>query len=422
MGPPPGKEAKDLRVILDITRRISTEFDLDALLRRIVAETTAVMNADRSSLFVLDRRTNELWTKVAEGMENREIRVPVDSNSIVGHVARTRTLLNIPDAYASPLFNREVDKKTGYRTRSVLAVPLLNFRGEIVGVVQVLNKKGGRAFTGYDEELLRGLAASAALAIERAVFIREYMESQKMKHELHIARTIQHGLVPQDLPPFPHLDLAARFDTCDETGGDYYDVLPLGGGTAALVVGDVSGHGIGAALLMATARAFLRALLRGNTSLESVFAELNNLLCADMDESRFMTLCLATIDAEKNLRYISAGHEPPLLYRASSGSCTPLESTGTVLGMMEDTAFAYSDPVTLEKGDIVFLSSDGVPEAMNPAGEPFGRERLVRCLAAHAGERAEKLVEGVARAVEEFRGGTPPRDDLTILAAKVCGP
>jgi len=414
-----GKEAEDLKVILDITRRISGDIDLDTLLPRIISETTFIMEAERSSLFVLDKETNELWTKIAEGISEKEIRIPADSTSVAGHVAATKTLLNIPDAYQNSLFNKDIDKKTGFRTRSILAAPLCDFQGNVVGVVQVLNKKTGTPFTSYDEELLKAVSASAGLAIERAAFIREFLEAQKIKQAMQIARSIQKSFIPASLPSLPYIDIAGYSEACDETGGDYYDVFPVEGLGTAMVVGDISGHGIGAALLMATARAFLKGLIHNDTDISRVFSGLNNLLEKDMDESSFMTLCMLIIDSSRNLRYISAGHEPPLIYHPSNNTFTALESTGTILGMIEDMDYDFESPAKLEAGDIIILCTDGIFEAMNGSSESFGRERLKEQVSSLASRTSDEIMSGLIEAVKQFSGTASQRDDITLLVGKI---
>lgn len=414
-----GTQADDLKTILDITRRIGRELDLDGLLERIISETTKIVQADRSSLFILDHDTNELWTKIAEGIGRNEIRVPVDSSSIVGSVALSKQVLNIPDAYKNSLFNKEIDKRTGFRTRSVLSAPLLNFRNDVVGVIQVLNKHGGGLFSAYDEELLQAFSASAALAIERAMLIREFLETQKLKQEMQIASSIQKSLIPDSLPSLPYINLAGYSEACDETGGDYYDVFPVHGPGTALVVGDISGHGIGAALFMATARAFLKGLMRNDTDIPRVFAGLNNLLAQDMDESSFMTLCMLIIDPSRNLRHISAGHEPPMIYHPSHDTFTFLESTGTVLGMLEDMDYGFQGPLQVEPGDSIILCTDGIFEAMNESSEPFGRERLKEHVRKASAGTPQEIISEVINAVKRFSGKAPQRDDITLLAGKV---
>lgn len=186
-GPPPGEEEKitledallelyRLRAMCDVSRAVAGTLDLDRLLNLIVAKTTEIMNADRSSLFLIDWDTEELWSKVAQGVRFMEIRFPMHLG-LAGAVATTGETLNIPDAYEDERFNREFDKRTGYRTRSVLAVPMNNKAGERIGIMQVLNKKGDEEFTQEDEEILKSLAGQAAITVENSQLYEEQKKS-----------------------------------------------------------------------------------------------------------------------------------------------------------------------------------------------------------------------------------------------------
>jgi HD-GYP domain-containing protein (c-di-GMP phosphodiesterase class II) len=165
------KKLADLTLILEISKAMSAQRDLDTLLEMIIANTTKVMDADRSSLFLVDQDTNELWSRIAQGAEISEIRFPVGVG-IAGHVAKTGETINIKEAYEDPRFNKEVDKKTGYRTKTILCMPMINHEGKVIGVIQVLNKING-IFTDYDEELLSAFCSNAAVAVENAELYKE---------------------------------------------------------------------------------------------------------------------------------------------------------------------------------------------------------------------------------------------------------
>jgi diguanylate cyclase (GGDEF)-like protein len=176
-----------LSILLKIGLRLTAERDLERLLLMIIEETTAVMEADRSSLFLIDREKGEMWAKIAQGAETEEIRFPVGTG-IAGTVGKTGEIINIPDAYEDPRFNREIDRKTGYRTRSILCAPLRNMQGTIIGAVQVLNKRSG-PFTADDEALLTALASQAAIALENADLYTKLRELNVRLEEKVVERT-----------------------------------------------------------------------------------------------------------------------------------------------------------------------------------------------------------------------------------------
>lgn len=412
----PEQKIRDLETLLDVTRKMVSVRDLDELLGIILTETTRVMSADRASLFLIDRRTNELVSRIAQ-KTGTMFRFPV-GKGIAGHVAATKEVVNIADAYQDTRFNPEYDKQTGYRTHTILCAPLLTRDDEVAGVLQVINKIGG-PFSKYDESFLLAFGAQCAVALENARLVKEYIEQQKVKQALALARSVQQGLLPKKPPEIEGWDFASKSIACDETGGDYFDFVPLEGGRMGLVVGDVSGHGIGPALLMASARSFLRALSRSTADPSEVLPVLNDLVSRDMEAERFITLFYGALDpATGAMRYSSAGHDAPLLLRAAADRVDELDSTGMPLGIMEGSAFPPADVPPMEKGDILILSTDGVWEAMNEAGEGFGRERLVQSLRFAKSNSAHSIVERIYLDVLAFCGGAAQRDDFTLLVVK----
>lgn len=409
---------EDLRRILEVCNAMTAISDLDELLAYIRKAATDLLSCDRSTIFMVDQRTNELWCRSVDNAEMREIRFPVGVG-ISGKVAQTGTVSNIPDAYADPSFNREVDKKTGYRTRNLLTMPLRNFEGKIIGVVQMLNKNGG-AFTEYDESVLNAMSSNAAIALEKAVLMQHFLDKKALEASLAIARDIQHSLLPDAPPEVEGVELAGVSSSCDETGGDYFDYFILPDGKLAMVIGDVSGHGVGSALLMATARAFLKALVCGDMpELTTLFTRLNDLLEADTDDSKFMTLFMGVYDpAKAELVYVSGGHDEPAHVHAKTGEITEYKSTGLPLGVMSGMDFGVAGPYKLEPGDLLFLSTDGVFEAPNAKAEHFGKERQNRVLLDGIGKSAQAVLDNMMRAVLGHIDGASRKDDITMIVLK----
>ena len=250
------------------------------------------------------------------------------------------------------------------------------------------------------------------------------LERERMKQSLTLAMEIQRHLLPNAPPEVENFDIAGNSIYCDETGGDYYDfidLVDLGEGKLAVAVGDVTGHGIGAALLMASARAALRsqATLHGD-DLSDLFRTLNIHLVRDTGDERFMTLFYCVLDAaSRSLRWISAGHNPALLWRASSRTVDEFGSTGMVLGVLEDEEFGQAGPVELKPGDVFLIGTDGIWEAHNTAGEMFGNDRLLDVLEANAEGTSQIIYDAVVDAVADFHRGIPQEDDITLVVIKV---
>ncbi|MFP4429518.1 MAG: SpoIIE family protein phosphatase [Desulfovermiculus sp.] len=257
------------------------------------------------------------------------------------------------------------------------------------------------------------------------VLARRLKEREKMKQSLELARIIQQQLLPESPPACPGFDLGGKSIYCDETGGDYYDFIALGRDDQscpcpALALGDVSGHGIGTALVMASARAMLHALAeREGSNLQTLLSELNRSLCRDTSDIYFMTLFYGLLDCERStLDWISAGHAPLFLYRQSEHRVDHLDSSGIPLGIMEKTSFDIPAPITFSPGDILLACSDGVWECANPRGEMFGTQRVDMLLQDLAGRDANGICNGFLDVLDLFQEGQAPKDDITLLVVK----
>jgi sigma-B regulation protein RsbU (phosphoserine phosphatase) len=407
---------RDLQTVLAVSRALGAERDLDRLLGLIVSAASDLVDAERTSLFVVDREHAELWTRVAEG--SGEIRLPL-GRGIAGAVATTGALVNIPSAYDDPRFDPANDRRTGFRTRSILCMPMVNHEGVVVGVIQALNKRDAPSFGPRDEQVLAALAAQAGVALENAQLLQRDRERQRLLHDLELARTIQLGLLPTTVPTVSGWRFAAWQRSCDSTGGDYHDFISGPGGSVDAVVGDVSGHGIAAAMLMSTARAFLLALHGQQPDHGRLIAQLNNLLCADMADDAFMTMALARFHPDGHIGYVAAGHEPPMVLRRGAGTWDALDSTGLALGMLDGTDYDCALVPALAVGDIAVLMTDGIPDAhTDGARELFGPDRLRAAIATAAPAGAGAVCAAVVAAVDGWLGRHAQHDDMTLVVAE----
>ncbi len=248
-------------------------------------------------------------------------------------------------------------------------------------------------------------------------------QHESMQRSLAVAMEIQQQLLPLKSPEIAGFDVAGTSIYCDETGGDYYDfidLVDLGSGKLGIAVGDVTGHGIGAALLMASARGVLRSHAgRHGGDLSELFSVLNTHLVRDTGETRFMTLFYGVLDAKtRSLEWTSGGHDPAIWLRRSTGKFEELPNTGVPLGIMEDATFDSVEPVTLESGDVVAIGTDGIWEAANAAGDMFGKDRMREVLSACADSSAAEIHNAVVAAVNEFLGQTHQQDDITLVIIK----
>ncbi|WP_428561770.1 MAG: PP2C family protein-serine/threonine phosphatase [Solidesulfovibrio sp. DCME] len=414
-----------------LSRLVTESLELSEVLERIMTTSRQALGAEASSLLLVDEAPGpgqgQLVFTVAQGPASRDLRSGfrlAPGEGVAGWVAKEARPVLLVDAYADPRFNRDVDRLTGYRTRSMACVPL-SYRGRVIGVAQCINKEGGGVFTEDDIEIFSLLAAQAAVAIVNARLHREALVKQRMDFDMELAAGVQQSLLPRAAPPLPGIDVAGLSLSCDATGGDYYDFLPRGdaaAGTATLlaVIGDVTGHGVQAALLMTTVRAFLRARLLSPGAPADIVGDVNRLLARDMgDSGRFMTLFLLEIGrGSREARYVRAGHDPALLYDPRSGAFTELSGRGIPLGI--DADWRYEDNVVpaLAPGAVLVLATDGIWEARGPSGEMYGKDRLRRAVRRAAGCDAAGLARAVLADLDGFLAGEPRHDDVTLVVIK----
>jgi sigma-B regulation protein RsbU (phosphoserine phosphatase) len=409
------KQLHDLQKVLDITRSMAAETDVDALLRLIVECGMELMDAERATIFLYDREQNQLYSRIAAGVEG--LRIPAD-RGIAGATVRTDRVIIVPDAYADERFNPEVDRTTGYRTRSILSVPLHDHEGGLVGVMQVLNKREG-TFESYDVTLAETLGAQAGVAIQRANLIEHYLEKQQMERAMRIAREIQQDLLPHSAPSIPGFDVAGDSVPADETGGDTYDFMPLADGRWMITVADASGHGIGPALVIAETRAMLRAVSLGGADLRDTLRTANRLLAADLDGSRFVTCFLGSLDPPASaIHYASAGHGPLLFYDYQTEQFRQVPGTAMPLGVDDGTEYTQLNTVRFEPGDFAIIPTDGYFEAASPSGEQFGIQRLMDLARRCCDISAERMIQNFRKAVLDFSGGKKQTDDMTIVVIR----
>lgn len=414
------RRVTDLEKILDITRALGVTVDLDPLLALIASAATDVLDCERATVFLCDHVNKQLYSRIATGMEGapiEEIRFAID-RGIAGEVATTGKGINIPDPYADPRFNPDFDRKSGFVTKSLLTLPLRGHDGKIVGVLQVLNKRGG-PFSEHDERLLSALGAQAGVAIERQGLLEQYAVKQRIERDLNIAREIQQGLLPKVPPELPGFDIAGWNRSADETGGDCYDWLRLPDGLLAISIGDATGHGIGPALVAAEARALLRGTLMQSRELSRVVPQINDLLSEDLREGTFVTAFIGLLDpAAATVDYLSAGHGPLLVYGAADDSFTEIPTHGLPLGLMPEVEFDPPTRVELRDADMLLLFTDGFFEWSRPDGEQFGTERLTDVVRRHRHLPAAEIIRLVYAAVVDFSEGTKQADDCTAVLVK----
>jgi phosphoserine phosphatase len=285
-------------------------------------------------------------------------------------------------------------------------------------VLQLLNKRHG-PFDRRDEEIAGFLGSQAGVAIQRQRLLDHFAEKQRIQRDLNIARTIQQGLLPRSNPVLPGFDVAGWNRPADETGGDFFDFLPLEDGRLAVAIADATGHGIGPALVIAEARALFRALVGGQAGLERAVNDMHRLLCLDLPENRFVTAFCGVLDpAAGILEFLSAGQGPILLYEAASGTVRDLPAQGLPLAFFPEATYEGATRVELAVGDVLVLLTDGFYEWSREDGEAFGEERVANLIRGLSASPAADMIAALYEAVLGFSAGTRQGDDLTAVIVK----
>jgi len=411
-------EAKALRRVLEVTRKLAAPFDLDTMLTEVVDVSRNILDADRGTVFLYDELTDELVVRVAT--ELGTFRIPANKG-IVGESAQTHKLINVPDCYADDRFNRDIDKQTGYRSRCMLTIPLLGFEDSLVGVLQILNKNDG-VFDEQDEFIATALAAQAAVVLHRAKITEQIIESEKLDREIAVARDVQIGTLPKEMPSIDGYGFAGAFAPTDQTGGDLYDFVQLDERRLFLLMGDATGHGIGPALSATQVRAMLRVALRLESSLDDAFMHINDQLCDDLPDDRFVTGFFGLLDATQHrVSFHSGGQGPIMHYHAASGEYDWHPATTFPLGYLPQSDLAAPLEIDLAPGDILGLISDGIYEYENEKGVQFGQDGVAAVINLLPNGDAETIVAEIMRAVRQHGGSVPQADDITIVLARRSG-
>jgi serine phosphatase RsbU (regulator of sigma subunit) len=301
---------------------------------------------------------------------------------------------------------------------AVPIVVLTGFNDEVLAVKAVQEGAEDYLVKGYVNTNL--LARSLRYAIERNRRRQAERALRATEEKIGVAREIQQKLFPASAPALPGFDIAGSSFPAEATGGDYFDYLRLADGSLGVVIGDVTGHGFGPALLMAATRAYLRALAQTYTDVGMILTLANRVLSEDIGDDRFVTLLLARLDpATNSLVYVSAGHQNGYLMNAAGHVKTPLKSTGIPLGVLPDFTYSSSPSISLEAGDLVVLLTDGVAEAHTPDQIAFGPDRVLELVRFYRTDGARQLVNNLYYAVRAFSQNAPQRDDITAVVIKV---
>jgi sigma-B regulation protein RsbU (phosphoserine phosphatase) len=425
---PVGGGLRKLNLLLEATTLLHSPVPLDEALALMIDHAVSVTDADRGMLLEADA-TGALKVRLAR--RTGGLRLPPES------LTPSHTAIQLALRQRSPVVTEDIDRADmdlqsaqsiiAQRLRAVVVVPLFAMHrsstadssgtpalAHSLGVLY-LDSRRPAAFSKLDRQILDALAADAASTLDNARLVVRERERQRMEQEIDIARGIQQALLPRDFRDYPHLAVAGCNFPCLSVGGDYFDVFPLDNKRTAFLIADVSGKGLGAALLTTMLQGALSGMTLG-TDPSRVLNHVNRFLCDHSEVGRYATMFFGVLDEEGNLDFINAGHPSPFLIRQGVAQ-EPFSEGSYPVGLVPEAEYTALK-IKLEPGDTLVLFSDGVTEAMDPDEQMFGVPRLRELLTGRTECPLDQLEKCILEAVENFARGASQADDLTLLIVR----
>ena len=411
-----------LNTLISVSHDLSSILDVGELLSKIVTSAIEVSGAERGFLLLFTPDKKTLQVKIAQGLEaGLEITPHLDSkkyklcSAIINDVqTKVESLLYNPQL--TPNLNQDEDIKT-YQIKSVICTPL-KVREELLGLLYLDNRLTEAAFNEQDLNLINSFATQAGISLQNAFLVKEMVEKERLDEELKLGREIQMALLPHQTPDVPGLTVQGLMQPAKEIGGDYYDFITLPDKNQfSVVIGDVSGKGVAAGLLMAMAKATIHNLSGEGFSPKDILIRANRFLNQHIGGQKFMTLLYFKWDANvKKLFYSSAGHEHIIIYRAKDKKIELIKSGGFMIGMLpEISEFLEDNELSLNPNDKVVVYTDGITEARNPSEDLFSLNRLTDSVSKHGSEPVDQLLASLKDEVYNFISTREQYDDITLV-------
>jgi len=408
-------QIRENHLLFELGSRISSSLDLQEVLGHILDVVDQLVSYDAACVYLLDEMGEEVASVTERGYregKEEELRLKIGTG-IVGWVAMTGQDTIVADVRKDPRY-----RMARKRTRSEIVVPIRS-GNDILGVLN-LESDDVDAYDYDDLRRLTGFAAQASIGIRMAKLYCEMEEKRRMEQEIAVARQVQRHFLPDRDQEIPGYDVSGLNVTSLEVSGDYYDFIQVAPGQLGIVIGDVSGKGIPAGLLMASLRAGLLAEVRNNYAIRTILTKVNRLLWESSELAEYVTAVYGVLDLERRVfTYTNAGHNPPMLIRDGEPT-RELSAGGMILGAFAEAAYV-EEQVQLEAGDILVFYTDGVTEASSPDGTMFETEGLEAVLRKNAHLSAKAMCYTIRGEIRRFTDREALGDDLTLVVVKVLG-
>lgn len=406
----------ELKVLNDIATTISSTQPVEEIIDQIVLKCIKHLGVQEGTISLLERKSEDgnFHTMIRRQDSSTE-KVPIRlDDSLTGWMLKNRSVLLSNDITKDDRF--KFLNSDSYSFRSILCVPLM-IKGDLIGYLAVFNKKGGYPFSNEDRRLLSIIGSQSAQVIENARLYEEEKALLSLQEEMRMARDIQLNLLPDKTPEIPGFQVAATNIPAKSVGGDYYDFITLTSRRVGFCVGDITGKGMPAAMLMANLQATFQSQAMIFEDCKSTLKGINKLLFRNTESTKFATFFYGILDQQNaTLEYANGGHDAPILFK-NGNEPEYLEATGLLLGVMENSVYEKGS-VSLQPGDLLILYSDGITEAMNPEGNQFGINNLIQLAQENRNKTAETVTESIITGVKQFANNAPQSDDITLMVIK----
>lgn len=406
----------ELTVLNDIATTISSTQPVEEIIDKIVLKCIKHLRVEEGIISLLERDSSaEEFHTMIRRQDSSSVKVPSRlDDRLTGWMFKNRTVLLSNDITKDDRFSYLDNESNTFR--SILCVPLM-VKGELTGYLAVFNKKQKEPFTEEDKRLLSIIASQSAQVIENARLYEEEKALISLQEEMKMAREIQLNLLPEEVPVIRDFQISATNIPAKSVGGDFYDFITLAENRLGFCIGDITGKGMPAAMLMSNLQATLRSQVMIHEKCSSCLEGTNKLLFNSTESTKFATLFYGVLDPDNGmLEYANGGHDAPLLFRNGSDPHS-LDATGLLVGVMEDSNYGM-DSISLDKDDLLLLYTDGITEAMNPDGKEFGLERLIQLVTDSRGKTAGTIMDTILAEVRNHTDEAVQSDDITLMVIK----
>lgn len=406
----------ELAVLNDVATTINSTQSVEKIIDLIVKKCVKHLNVEQGVVMLLDEQDKEkpLHTMIREQQSSSNILPYRFDAQLTGWMLKNQAPLLVNNLKEDERFNKVIESNTPFQ--SLLSVPL-QVKNNMKGVLTVFNKKSENKFSQNDQKLLSIIASQSAQIIENARLMEEEQNLKLMQEEMRLARITQENLLPKELPHVSGYQISAKSVSAKEVGGDYYDLIRIDDLHFAFCLGDISGKGMPAAMLMSNLQATLRSHLATGKICKEIITVSNDLLYNSTESTKFATLFFGIINiASREITYCNAGHNNPYHYKKDL-SYSELSSGGIILGCLPGSVYE-EEIISLSNSEQILIYSDGITEAMNEDEEEYGEERLLKIMRTHNNQPPDIIISNIISDVNNFAGDIPQSDDMTLMIIK----